>query len=172
MRSFDILLLLARTNCSTVSLPVIWNAMNILGNNYNGLVWNCSQLIVGLPADLLPDSTKPEPGPILKQFNDVHMRHYKPRWNAYIFHEICQWKYYSLFCYGFAWLFKIQIRHVCLTGTRALLQNSIRRLIASSHEVSKPQDLYLRLTDRSEIWQPPRQQNHRGGFKFQSVAII
>ena len=34
----------------------------------------------------------------------------------------------------------------------------IRRLIVRSREVSKPQDLCLKLSDRSEIWQAPRQQ--------------
>ena len=32
------------------------------------------------------------------------------------------------------------------------------RLIIRSHKVSKPRDLHLELYDRSEIWQPPRQQ--------------
>ena len=38
-----------------------------------------------------------------------------------------------------------------------LFQYSIRRLIVRSRKVSKPRDLYLELSDRSEIWQAPRQ---------------
>ena len=38
-----------------------------------------------------------------------------------------------------------------------LFQYSIRRLIVRSREVSKPRDLYLDLSARSEIWQAPRQ---------------
>ena len=37
----------------------------------------------------------------------------------------------------------------------------IRRLIVRSHEVSKPQDLCLKLSHRSEIWEAPRQQCYR-----------
>ena len=41
--------------------------------------------------------------------------------------------------------------------TRAPFQYPVRRLIVRSREVSKPRDLYLKLFDRSEIWQAPRQ---------------
>ena len=40
---------------------------------------------------------------------------------------------------------------------RALFQYPIRHLIFRSREVSKLRDLYLELSDRSEIWQAPRQ---------------
>ena len=39
----------------------------------------------------------------------------------------------------------------------ALFQYPIRRLIVRYRKVSKPRDLYLGLSDRSEIWQAPRQ---------------
>ena len=44
------------------------------------------------------------------------------------------------------------------SATWAPFQHSIRRLITRSRDVSKPRDLYLELSDRSEIWQTPRQQ--------------
>ena len=40
----------------------------------------------------------------------------------------------------------------------SLFNIQVRRLIVRSGEVSKPRDLYLKLFDRSEIWQAPRQQ--------------
>ena len=46
--------------------------------------------------------------------------------------------------------------------TRAPFQYPIRRLIVRSRKVSKPRDFYLELSDRSEIWQAPRQQCCRG----------
>ena len=42
-------------------------------------------------------------------------------------------------------------------GPWAPSQYPKRRLIVRSHEVLKPQDLYLELSDHSEIWQPLRQ---------------
>ena len=41
--------------------------------------------------------------------------------------------------------------------TRAPSQYPKRRLFVRSREVSKPRDLYLKLSDRSEIWQALRQ---------------
>ena len=46
----------------------------------------------------------------------------------------------------------------CLNTTRVPFQYPIRRLIVRSRKVSKPRDLYLESSDRSEIWQAPRQQ--------------
>ena len=43
-------------------------------------------------------------------------------------------------------------------GTRAPSQYPKRRLSVRSRQVSKPRDLYLELSDRSEIWQALRQQ--------------
>ena len=43
-------------------------------------------------------------------------------------------------------------------GTRAPSQYPKRRLSVRSRKVSKPRDLYLELSDRSEIWQALRQQ--------------
>ena len=42
--------------------------------------------------------------------------------------------------------------------TRAPFQYPVGRLTVRSRKVSKPRDLYLELSDRSEIWQAPRQQ--------------
>ena len=43
------------------------------------------------------------------------------------------------------------------SGPRAPSQYPIRRLFVRSRKVSKPRDLYLELSDRSEIWQALRQ---------------
>ena len=51
-------------------------------------------------------------------------------------------------------------------ATRAPFQYPIRRLIVRSRKVSKPRDLYLELSDRSEIWQAPRQQCCRGACQI------
>ena len=48
-----------------------------------------------------------------------------------------------------------------MCATRAPFQYPIRRLTVRSRNVSKPRDLYLELSDRSEIWQAPRQQGCR-----------
>ena len=64
-------------------------------------------------------------------------------------------KYYSGGC--------LVIRQLALISamtcwkTRALFKYPIRRLIIRSHKVSKPQDLYLELSNRSRIWQAHRQ---------------
>ena len=47
-----------------------------------------------------------------------------------------------------------------------LFQNTIRCLIIRSHEVSKPWDWYLELSDHSEIWQAPQQHCCRGACQF------
>ena len=44
----------------------------------------------------------------------------------------------------------------------ALFQYPIRLLILRSHKVSKPRDLYLKLSSRSESWQAHRQHCYRG----------
>ena len=54
---------------------------------------------------------------------------------------------------GFGLFFRSNFSSV----SRTLFQYSIRRLIVRSRKVSKPRDLYLELSDRSEIWQAPRQ---------------
>ena len=48
-----------------------------------------------------------------------------------------------------------------LTATRAPSQYPIRCLSVRSRKVSKPRDLYLELSDRSEIWQALRQHGCR-----------
>ena len=48
-----------------------------------------------------------------------------------------------------------------LSVTRAPSQYPKRRLSVRSRKVSKPRDLYLELSDRSEIWQALRQQCYR-----------
>ena len=53
----------------------------------------------------------------------------------------------------------------CL-DTWTLFQYSIRRLIVRSRKVSKPRDLYLELSDRSEIWQAPRQHCCRCAYQI------
>ena len=64
-------------------------------------------------------------------------------------------KYYSGRC--------LVIRQLALTSamtcwkTGALFKNPIRRLIVRSRKVSKPQDLYLELSNRSGIWLAPGQ---------------
>ena len=47
---------------------------------------------------------------------------------------------------------------VSMMSTRAPSQYPKRRLSVRSRKVSKPRDLYLKLSDRSEIWQALRQQ--------------
>ena len=48
--------------------------------------------------------------------------------------------------------------HICrCMEFRTLFWYLIRRLTLRSSKVSKPQDLYLELSDRSEIWHAPRQ---------------
>ena len=51
-----------------------------------------------------------------------------------------------------------------MTWTR--FQYTIRRLIVKSRKVSKPRDLYQELSDRSEIWQAPRQHCCRRACKI------
>ena len=51
---------------------------------------------------------------------------------------------------------KIHLRHH--KSSRAPSQYPKRRLSVRSRQVSKPRDLYLELSDRSEIWQALRQQ--------------
>ena len=48
----------------------------------------------------------------------------------------------------------------------APFQYPIRRLIARSRELSRPWDLYLKLSDRSEIWQTNLQQCCRLAFQI------
>ena len=48
----------------------------------------------------------------------------------------------------------------------APFQYPIRRLTVRSRNVSKPRDLYLELSDRSEIWQAPRQQGCRSACQI------
>ena len=50
--------------------------------------------------------------------------------------------------------------------SRALFQYPIRRLIIRSRRVSKPWDLYLELSDRSEIGPAPRQQRCRSACQI------
>ena len=56
--------------------------------------------------------------------------------------------------------------HYIETDLRAPFQYPIRRLIVRSREVSKPRDLYLELSDRSEIWQAPWQHCYRGACQI------
>ena len=50
--------------------------------------------------------------------------------------------------------------------TWALFQYPIKRLTVRSRKDSKPRDLYLALSDRSEIWQAPRQQGCRSACQI------
>ena len=52
-------------------------------------------------------------------------------------------------------------RAVILVYWRVLFQYPIRRLVIKSREISKPRDLYLELSDRSEISQALRQHCRR-----------
>ena len=52
----------------------------------------------------------------------------------------------------------MSIKTTTTTPSWAPFQYPIRRLAVRSRKVSKPRDLYLELSDRSEIWQAPRQQ--------------
>ena len=52
----------------------------------------------------------------------------------------------------------IRYSHPLYYTTRAPSQYPKRRLSVRSRKVSKPRDLYLELSDRSEIWQALRQQ--------------
>ena len=52
---------------------------------------------------------------------------------------------------------KSQVKTVSEYGPRAPSQYPKRRLSVRSRKVSKPRDLYLKLSDRSEIWQALRQ---------------
>ena len=51
--------------------------------------------------------------------------------------------------------------HYDYSTTRAPSKYPKRRLFVRSHKVSKPRDLYLELSDRSEIWQALRQHGCR-----------
>ena len=71
----------------------------------------------------------------------------------------------------------VSYREAAVTRTRAPSQYLKRRLFVRSRKVSKPRDLYLELSDRSEIWQALRQQCCRcacqiskryGNLKYQS----
>ena len=53
-----------------------------------------------------------------------------------------------------------------MVGTWAPFQYPIRRLTVISREVSKSRDLYLELSDRSDIWQAPRQQGSRSACQI------
>ena len=53
-----------------------------------------------------------------------------------------------------------------MQGTRATFQYPIRRLIVRSREVLKPRDLYLELSDRSEISQADRQDYCRRAYQM------
>ena len=55
---------------------------------------------------------------------------------------------------------------VWVKTTWALFQYPIRRPIVRSREVSKPRDLWLKLSDRSEIWQALRQHCCRGACQI------
>ena len=52
---------------------------------------------------------------------------------------------------------KIVLEHAGSRSARAPSQYAKRRLFVTSRKVSKPRDLYLELSDRSEIWQALRQ---------------
>ena len=52
---------------------------------------------------------------------------------------------------------QINLLVIGVPGYRAPSQYPKRRLFVRSREVSKPRDLYLELSDRSEIWQALRQ---------------
>ena len=57
---------------------------------------------------------------------------------------------------NFVWKFRGK-ENVASGTTWALFKYPIRRLIGRSHNVSKPRDSYLELSDRYEIWQASRQ---------------
>ena len=60
-------------------------------------------------------------------------------------------------------------------GARAPFQYPIRRLIVRFCEVSKSRGLYLELSDRSEIWQTPRQHCCRCNYQslnYQSTGVF
>ena len=56
--------------------------------------------------------------------------------------------------------------HQVSVGIWAPFQYPIRRLTVRSRKVSKPPDLYLELSDRSVIWQAPRQQGCRSACQI------
>ena len=69
----------------------------------------------------------------------------------------------------------LKIRTICpsdICKSWALFQYSIRRLILRSLEASKPQDLYLELSCRFEIWQAPRQHRCRSACQISKWCSI
>ena len=76
-------------------------------------------------------------------------------WLRYIVREPSCWKYLSS-------VFLTRIR----ASTWAPLQYAIRRLIVRSHEVSKPRDWCLELSDHSGLWQAPRKHCCRGACQM------
>ena len=72
----------------------------------------------------------------------------------YIFHTIVAIGIFNLYV---RYLFDFKLVFALSWITWAPFQYPVRRLIVRSREVSKPWDFYLKLFDRSEIWQAPRQ---------------
>ena len=74
----------------------------------------------------------------------------------------CRWNYRNSVCNSDSIKFQKRPKISCIGATMASFQYPTRRLIVRSCEVSKLWDLCLKLSDRSEIWQAPRQQCCRG----------
>ena len=78
--------------------------------------------------------------------------------NLFIYQVLCTLIYRRRSLYSFLLVWTICIGTAArYDNTRAPFQYPLRRLIPRSRKVSNPRDLYLELSDRSQIWQAPRQ---------------
>ena len=62
------------------------------------------------------------------------------------------------FCFGDQTPATFFFQNATISSQHYPFQYLIRRFIVRSRKASKPRDLYLESSDRSEIWQAPRQQ--------------
>ena len=73
-----------------------------------------------------------------------------------------------MMCFFFQWInfsrdfwtisnYLSSVPQYCAVTNCALVQYPTKRFIVRSHKASKPRDLYIELSDRSDIWQTPRQ---------------
>ena len=79
-------------------------------------------------------------------------------WHAHV-GLMGKWPWHRCISTGWGSSNELDLEWICPVGAEfwTLFQYSIRRLIIRSLKSSKPQDLYLELSDRSKIWQAPRQ---------------
>ena len=107
---------------------------------------------------------KPVSEPMMAKFIDPSMRH-----AASVFDELnnrinlnCLMQI-SINLFAFKWHNRFSWTNHSIW---ALFQYPIKRLMVRSRKALKPRDLYLKLSDRSEIWHAPRQQCCRRACKI------